>query len=276
VQVGRQALADRYAYTPLIGIFVIVVWLVADHSDWLPHRTEVLAGSAAIFLIFFGALTWKQTAYWKDDLALFGHTLQITTGNFIADNNMGLALLQAGRSDRAYSHFLRATQEKPNFGLAHYNLGVMMLSEHRRAESRKEFEIAIRFGQEKSDIASAYHNLGLSLLEENRFADAIKMLTQALQFGPDKQSSYLARGMAEFRLNNFVAAESDFIAGANIAPDAPACFWIGRAREAQGNASGAIEAYKKALSLAPDMHDAKEQLDALLSGRIIPFSTSEN
>jgi protein O-mannosyl-transferase len=276
IQVGRQALADRYAYTPLIGIFVLIVWWVAEHSDWLPHRTEILAGAAAIFLIFFGARTWQQTAFWKDDMTLFGHALQITTGNFIADNNMGLAYLQTGRSDRAYDYFLRSATEKPNFGLAHYNLGVMMLGQNRRSEARKEFETAIRFGQDKSDIASAYHNLGIALLQDNQFPDAIKMFSKALELGPDKQSSYLARGMAEFRLNNFAAAESDFIAGANIAPDAPACFWVGRAREAQGNTSGAIDAYRKTLALDPNQKDAKQRLDALLSGRILPFANSEN
>jgi tetratricopeptide (TPR) repeat protein len=152
----------------------------------------------------------------------------------------------------------------------------MMLGQNRRAEARKEFETAIRFGQDKSDIAFAYHNLGIAMLQDDQFPDAIKMFTKALELVPDKQSSYLARGMAEFRLNNFAAAESDFITGANIAPDAPACFWVGRAREAQGNTSGAIEAYKKSLSLQPDMHDAKEHLDALVSGRVMPFPKSQD
>ncbi len=151
-----------------------------------------------------------------------------------------------------------------------------MLGQNRRSEARKEFETAIRFGQDKSDIASAYHNLGIAMLEDNQIPDAIKMFTKALELGPNKQSSYLARGMAEFRLNNFAAAESDFIAGANIAPDAPACFWVGRAREAQGNTSGAIEAYRKTLALDPNHKDSKQRLGALVSGRVIPFSNSEN
>ena len=128
----------------------------------------------------------------------------------------------------------------------------------------------------KLRFASAYHNLGIALLQDNQFPDAVKMFSKALELGPDKQSSYLARGMAEFRLNNFAAAESDFIAGANIAPDAPAYFWVGRAREAQGNTSGAIAAYRQTLALQPDMQDAKQHLDALLSGHLLPFAKSEN
>ena len=81
VQVGRQAMADRYAYTPLLGIFVLAVWWIAEHSGWLPHRTELLAGVSAIFLIFFGALTWRQTTYWKDSFTVFNHALKIAPVN---------------------------------------------------------------------------------------------------------------------------------------------------------------------------------------------------
>jgi Tfp pilus assembly protein PilF len=275
--VGRQAIADRYAYTPLLGIFVIIVWWVGEHfSESLPNRTEALAGCAALALLFFGAVTWRQTTYWKDSFTLFTHALQVTPVNFIAENNLGEAYIQAGRADAAYPHFLRATEEKPKFGLAHYNLGIVLVGQNRRQEARKEFETAIRYGQEKSEVASSYHNLGIVLLEDNQLNDAIQMFSGALALVPGKQSSYLARGLAEFRLNNFAAAEADFVAGANIAPDPPACFWVGRAREAQGNARGAIEAYRKTLELQPDMADARTHLDALMNGRVMPFAKSED
>jgi tetratricopeptide (TPR) repeat protein len=276
VQVGRQALADRYVYTPLIGIFVILVWWLADHSRQWPRRAEILAGTAAAFLIFFASLTWKQTTYWKDSFTLFAHTLEITPVNFIAENNLGEAYMQAGRPDLAYDHFLRATQEKPRFGLAHYNFGIVLAGRNQLAEARKEFQAGIEFGQDKSEIAASFHNLGIVMLDEKQFADAIKMFTEALRLVPNKQSSFLARGLAEYRTNNFAAAEADFIAGANLAPNADACLWVGRAREAQGNASGAIEAYRQTLALQPGRADAKERLDALLSGHVLPFSKSED
>jgi len=276
VQVGRQALADRYAYTPLLGIFVLVVWWMAEHSGRLPHRTEILAGSAALVLIFFAALKWRQTSYWKDSFTLFEHALKVSPQNFLAENNLGEAYMQIGRRDIAYDHFLRSTQEKPKFGLAHYNLGVVMASQDRYEEARKEFQDAIDYGQDDEELAAAHHNLGVVMLDKRELAGSIKMFSEALRLSPHKQSSYLARGMAEFRLGNYAAAEADFIAGANLAPDPPACFWVGRAREAQGNTAGAIEAYRKTLALQPDKAEAKQRLDALLSGRIIPFDKSEN
>ena len=276
LQVGRQALADRYAYTPLLGIFVLVVWWIADHSKRWPHRSEILGGTAALILIFFGALTWRQTNYWKDSFALFQHSLKVSPENFLAENNLGEAYMQVGRQDIAYDHFLRSAQEKPKFGLAHYNLGVVMASENRYQEARKEFQAAIDYSQDDEELASAYHNLGVVLLHDGELEPSKQMFSQALRLSPTRQSSYLARGMAEFRLGNYAAAEADFISGANLAPDAPACFWVGRSREAQGNTTGAIEAYRKTLALQPDHADAKQHLDALLSGRIIPFDKSGN
>src|SRR6266478_3920382 len=102
------------------------------------------------------------------------------------------------------------------------------------------------------------------------------MFSYAVNLSPDKQSLFLEKGISKFQLNNFRAAEADFVAGASLAPDAAACFWVGRSREAQGNTSGAIEAYRKALELQPELYDAKDRLDALLSGRVFPFAKSEN
>jgi tetratricopeptide (TPR) repeat protein len=271
VQVGRQAMADRYAYTPLLGIFVLVVWWTAEHSERWPNRAEVLGASAAVVLIFFGALTWRQTTYWKDSLTLFNHALEITPNNFIAENNLGEAYLQSGRADLAYEHFLRSTQEKPRYGLAHYNLGIVLTQLNRREEAKQEFEAGIEFGQDSNEISSSYHNLGIVLLGERKFTDAIQMFSEALRLAPWKQSSYLARGVAEYRTNNFAAAEKDFAIGAAIAPDAVASLWVGRAREAQGNTNGAIEAYRQSLAIQPDRPDTKERLDELTSGRAVPF-----
>jgi len=276
VQVGRQAMADRYPYVPLIGILVLVVWWIAENSSHLPQRSEILAGVAALFLILFAGLTWRQTTYWKDSFTVFRHALEITPANFIAENNLGQAYVEIGKSDLAYQHFLRSAQERPHFGLAHYNLGVVLVGENRRAEARKEFDEAIKNGQDAAEIASAYHNLGIVMLEDGQLVNARIALSEALRLVPDKQSSYLARGLVEFRLADYAAAEADFVKGANLAPDPAAAYWVGRSREAQGNTSGAIDAYRRTLALQPSMNEAKEHLDALLSGRVLPFTKSEN
>jgi protein O-mannosyl-transferase len=271
IQVGRQAMADRYAYATLPGIVVLVVWWVADYLAARRMKTESAGLCAVLVLIFFSVLTSRQTTYWKDSFALFQHALAVTPNNFIAETNLGEAFMQIGRPDLAYDHFLRATQEKPRFGVAQYNLGTVLAGQGRRKEAREAFQMAIRYGQEGPDVAQAYHNLGIVMLEENELSEARAMFSEALRLVPTKQSSYLARGIASFRLNDYRAAESDLLAATSLSPDPSAYFWIGRCREKVGDLAGATEAYRKALALRPEMKDAKDRLDALVSGRPLPF-----
>jgi len=268
VQVGRQAMADRYAYTPLLGIFVIVVWLLAEHVSTVPLRSSFLAVAAGMFVCFFGALSWRQATFWKDSFSLFGHALQVVPVNYMAEVNLGSAYAEAGDTNAAFEHFQLATQERPKYGLAHYNLGTMLRKLNRRGEAAAEFRLAIQYAQEPSNAANAFHNLGIMLIEDDKFADARTALSEALKIQPEKQNSYVARGLAEFRLGDYAAAESDFAKGASLAPDGAAVYWLGRSREARGNINGAIEAYRKALVLKPELREAKEHLEAATSGRV--------
>ena len=271
VQVGRQAMADRYAYTTLLGIAVLVIWWIADEAPALHTNRESLSAIAALALLGFSVLTWRQCSYWKDSFTLFQHALEVTRNNFIAETNLGEAYMQVGRPDLAYDHLLRATQEKPHFGVGQYNLGIVLLGQGRRKEAVEAFQMAIRYGQEAPEVARAYHNLGIVLLDDNQLGDARTMFSEALRLVPTKQSSYVARAMTSFRMNDYRAAESDFLAGVSLSPDPAALFWLGRTREKLGDLAGAADSYRKALALQPNMNDAKERLDALASGHPLPF-----
>lgn len=268
VQVGRQAMADRYAYTPFWGIFVLAVWLLAESLPSSFQRPQLLASVAGVSLLFFAALTWRQTSYWKDSFSLFGHALKVVPTNYMAENNLGSAYVETGDIDTAYEHFLRATQERPKYGLAHYNLGNMLRRKNRLPEAVGELQLAIQYAQDPAQLANAFHNLGVVWIEQNRLAEARAAFTEALSAQPQKQNSYVARGLAEFRLGDYADAEADFAKGASLTPDGAAVYWLGRSREARGNINGAIEAYRSALVLQPELQEAKEHLDAATSGRV--------
>src|ERR1051325_1966851 len=118
-------------------------------------------------LIFFAGLTWRQTGYWKDSFTVFNHALEVTPENFIAENNLGEAYVQTGRPDLAYDHFLRATQQKPRFGLAHYNLGIVLAGQNRQADASRELQAGIEYGQDKSIQAGSF-KLGSNTARINR------------------------------------------------------------------------------------------------------------
>ena len=107
VQVGAQAMADRYAYLPFIGLFMMICWGV---SDWAQQRSLLtwarIAGLAALLALV--SVTHRQIGYWKDNVSLWAHTVQVTSGNWIAEDNLGAALMDKGQMDNALHHFRSA------------------------------------------------------------------------------------------------------------------------------------------------------------------------
>src|SRR5205085_1522778 len=103
VQVGDQALADRYTYVPLVGLFVLAGWGLAELSDRLPGaaRTSAVAGLCLVALISCSILTWVQQQHWYDGIALWSHAIQVIPPDDRVENNLGGVLMDAGRVDAA-------------------------------------------------------------------------------------------------------------------------------------------------------------------------------
>ena len=114
VQVGAQSMADRYAYLPLIGLFIMVCWGV---SDWAAHRhlsTAWLAVPSLAALVVLTVVAHRQITYWSDNVTLWAHTVQVTRGNWIAEDNLGAALMDKGQMEDAIVHFRAAAAIFPS------------------------------------------------------------------------------------------------------------------------------------------------------------------
>src|SRR5262249_15462006 len=85
VQVGGQAMADRYTYIPSIGLTIAIVWLLAD----LVRNRVALIAVASIAIATFAILTFIQTGYWRDTITLFTHAVDVTPGNATARKALG-------------------------------------------------------------------------------------------------------------------------------------------------------------------------------------------
>src|SRR5262249_8196563 len=138
---GDQALADRYHYIPSIGLFTALVFCLADYiklRSFLSKAAPVFAGAT---LVVLAALTFRQLQFWRDSFTIFEHTLQVAPHrNVHIEYNLGLAFLEIGKYDQAGTHFEKALESKPNFGLALFTMLEMRRRQGRIAE-------AIDFGQ---------------------------------------------------------------------------------------------------------------------------------
>lgn len=123
VRVGNQAMADRYTYIPLVGIFIIVAYGISDISVRWPLRTWILPVISGVAITALATLTWIQVGYWKNGVTLFEHTLKVTTNNPIARHNLGVAMLNRRQNKVAIEHFRKALLLSPNFKQAYLNMG---------------------------------------------------------------------------------------------------------------------------------------------------------
>ena len=126
VQVGDQAMADRYAYIPLIGIFVMVAWGTSDLADAVRIGMAARLIPAACILLALCAATHRQLDYWATNYDLWTHSVAVTKSNFIAQDNLGGALLQLGKPDEAYVHFEAAAQINPRDPMSRSNMGAYL------------------------------------------------------------------------------------------------------------------------------------------------------
>jgi protein O-mannosyl-transferase len=186
VQVGSQAMADRYTYIPSIGIFIIISHGISILISKCTNRSAIAILSFSA-LIIFTAITWNQAGYFKNSTTLFRHALDITSDNAIAHNNYGEALVKNGMLRKAARHFREATRIDPYSDIAHNNIGNVLakLGEENKAELH--YRKAIQLNPEYAD---AYNNLGTLMYSKKKVREAIKCFQAAINLDPE---SYAAR-----------------------------------------------------------------------------------
>lgn len=262
VQVGAQAMADRYTYLPLTGLFVAGVWLAADWAA--AHRTAPMIRwglcLAVAGVLMAGARS--QVLAWKDTVTLFTQALQATDNNALAHNTLGQALYQGGRPDLAGPHFLRAIAIEPAYGEAHLNLGNLYLDRNRLDEAMACYEKAraVRPG-----AVRAIHNIGLIHERRGQTDQAKTRYEEALRH----QSSFTAArtalaGLLERQGHYGMALAQSHLALATDPTDARAHFVQAVVWDKTGQRHRARQAYEQALKWDPNLAEAHTNLGNLL------------
>ena len=172
VQFGMQAMADRYTYLPLIGLFVIAAWGV---PDLLAGRGAAFAAAdrsvtcrlvvpAAIVIMALAACTWFQVALWRDNITLFSHAARVTRNNCVALNNVGVALYEKNETDQAIQYFSSAVQIQPTYTHAQNNLAAALIRQGKIDEAiphiLQALKIAPSYDSAHANLAQAYYFKG--------------------------------------------------------------------------------------------------------------------
>jgi len=263
VQVGDQAMADRYTYVPLTGLFIIAAWGLPELLAGWRYRKAALCISAATVLFVLSICTYHQLRYWRNNITLFEHTLAVTEDNSKIQNNLGNVLASMGRSDEAIGHYNEALRIRPNYIEAHYNLAKALQSQGRIDEAVSHFNEALSI---KPDYAEAHINLGITLKSQGKLDEAISHYREALKIKPDSAEAYYNLGNALKSAGRLDEAVSNYEKALQLNPnDAEICNNMGSVLQSQGKLDDAISYYRRSVSIDPNYAAAHNNLGNALA-----------
>lgn len=262
VQVGEAAMADRYGYIPLIGIFVMIAFGIADlaHERNVGHWLLVPAAATLLALAF---ATHRQIRYWQSSCDLWSHTLAVTNSNFVAEDNLGGALILAGKEDEAYTHFAVAASINPRDPMSHSNLGTYFQNHNRLQEAIREYQSAISLTSDPNLLAATYANLGAAQVAVREDQQAANSFAQALRYSPNQFNAWLGLGSLARQHGNFRGAIAALARSIQIQPTAEGYLELGRTLAAIGRNTEALAAYQLALKISPGLSGAEQAAQAL-------------
>jgi tetratricopeptide (TPR) repeat protein len=204
VQVGSQAMADRYTYLPLVGPTVMLAYALPDFSA---RRSRALATAIAVAtVVVFALLAWREAGYWSDSVTLFTRSLAVTKDNAVAHNSLARALFERGQIDLAVAHCAEAVRIAPGMGDAQANLvrGLLAQGKNEEAAARTREALTLRPNDSRTHV-----NAGLIARLEGRDDDAIRSFREALRLDPEDQEAHLNLGaiLSAHGLRDEAAAE---------------------------------------------------------------------
>ena len=199
VQVGAQAMADRYTYIPLIGLFLITAWTVNDISDKWHFFERPLRALATISLCTLTLLSLLQARHWKDSITLFQHNIRVTTNNHLAHFHLGRNLEHHGQLGEALDHFYEAIRIRPDFSLGHYAVGNAL-------SQLGELDAAINHLSRALELdprlSRAHNNLGCLLIRQGKTKAAAHHFTEALRIDSGDQKARRNLDIAHRRMDS--------------------------------------------------------------------------
>jgi Tfp pilus assembly protein PilF len=205
VQVGNQALADRYTYVPLVGVFLMAAWGLADLAAWRGGLRLVLVPAAAAALLACAVLTVRQISYWHDSRSLWEHALRVTENNYLAEANVG-ALAIDRSPEEAREHLQAAMRINPHYPRPYLNLGVLLERQGRIDDAIACYSRGLDLEPHQPGTRAC---LAMALWKQGKVDEAIGQFTEATRLDPEVAEAhhYLAFALAQAgRLDEAIAA----------------------------------------------------------------------
>jgi tetratricopeptide (TPR) repeat protein len=257
VQVGRQAMADRYAYLPFVGLFIMICWGLGDCAKRVHIPVAWQAGISVAALLALATGTHRQISFWGDNVRLWTHTVQVTNRNYLAEDNLGRALEAEGNRQDAILHYARSVEFDPSYVFAHIHVGTCLqlqgdlqgaLQQYQEVISLTQNDIA-HYAEARhrifANMASAYGGLG-------NFVRARESLESAVGLNRDSPEEWTNLGILALKTDDVDRAVAAFSQAIKIQPSQRRYELLAWALQQAGRPQEAQAAMQRAASLPGD------------------------
>jgi protein O-mannosyl-transferase len=264
VQVGEQAMADRYAYIPFIGLFVAAIWGIADWAASKRMARWSLALAAVLAIAGLSMATRKQIGYWQNSITLWTHALQVTDRNFVAEDNLGAELGKLGRTEEAKRHFQVAVDLNPRDAFSQLNLGVCEKRLGNAQAAVEHYRAALRLSADPTLRSSAFGNLGSFYRSSGNYALARENYAAALKIDPEKSLPLIGLGVIAQKTGDLRQAVDFYSRAVKVEPSDAEYLLLAQALTKAGRASEAQAAYGQAQKISRDWNATEQAVNHLL------------
>ena len=265
ITVGDQAMADRYAYVAFIGLFVTVVWALREATPKLRIPAVWLTAPALVVLLLLGSLTYRQISYWHDNESLWRYTLSVTDRNYVAHNNLALALREQGRPDEAIPEFRagKALHKYPPVQVL--ALALYELQAGHPHEAIEECESVLRDPADSVTKAAAWSEIGQAHLQLHEYDLAAESFQNALRLNPDNGMALMGSGVLALRGGQPDVAVTQLMHAVKVDANDVNVLLFAQALRRAGRAADADSAVAQVQKISSDPGQAQIAAGQLLS-----------
>lgn len=262
VQIGSQSMADRYTYVPFIGLFVIMAWGVPEIMAKYRWQKLTRVFLFTVLIPAMMAVSWFQVRHWKDSIALFERAINVTTDNYVAHSNLGIAYAEIGSIEKAICHYNKTLELYPDFISTHNNLGIALSSTGRYDEAIEHYFKALQIDP---GYATAHRNLCNAMAALDNFEHLLSRYLMTFQNYPGQEIALYKLGIALSEHGRMSEAINFYFQALAVNPDMPYVHNnIGTILASQGKLYEAVKHYSEAIQIYPDFARAHKNMGVAL------------
>ena len=271
VQVGEQAMADRYAYIPFLGLFLMTVWLIADWAAAWNRTRQIparwLAIPAVCCLLALASLTYRQVGYLHDTEALWRRALALTQDNYIAQGALAGVLHKQGKTEEAIEHIRAALAIRPDDWPANLILAAYEQSQGDTAAATARYQMVALRASKPSQRAAAYNDLGTAYRQTGDLLRAKEAFEQSLRLVPSQPMLMVTLGLIAQKNGDLPEAVRQYSSAFELQHSDVRALLLAQALRLEGRVDEADAMSRRAARASGNLAEAQKTVDSLLAGK---------